>query len=234
MPQGTAVIANEAAQGCNRNDITRHGDNPVTGGLQKATHNDLWEHHMLAKGSSGSVNRLLRPHDVAAGDYGVLDRYSPRARRPGLTEVRPLPAGIEVTEADGGKTGFWPSVIGFLMEGLALCAVAMHPTMLYPPEPHPEPQKMLEPGEIWRRGPISLVSTTARKKAASVEGEQEANQAALAGKAVASADGNPDELEREIEKAVAALAKFDDRTLRDLGIPHRSQIERTVRYCHDC
>jgi hypothetical protein len=42
------------------------------------------------------------------------------------------------------------------------------------------------------------------------------------------------EHERKIEKAVAALAKLDDRTLRGLGIPHRSYIERTVRYCHDC
>jgi uncharacterized protein YjiS (DUF1127 family) len=40
--------------------------------------------------------------------------------------------------------------------------------------------------------------------------------------------------EREIEKAVAALAQLDDRTLRDIGIPHRSQIEQVVRYCRDC
>jgi hypothetical protein len=42
------------------------------------------------------------------------------------------------------------------------------------------------------------------------------------------------EFEREIKKAVAALAKFDDRTLRDMGIPHRSQIEQVVRFCRDC
>lgn len=40
--------------------------------------------------------------------------------------------------------------------------------------------------------------------------------------------------EREIRRAVAALAKFDDRTLRDIGIPHRSRIEQVIRYCHDC
>jgi uncharacterized protein YjiS (DUF1127 family) len=40
--------------------------------------------------------------------------------------------------------------------------------------------------------------------------------------------------EREIKKAVAALAKLDDRTLRDIGIPQRSQIEQVVRYCRDC
>jgi uncharacterized protein YjiS (DUF1127 family) len=40
--------------------------------------------------------------------------------------------------------------------------------------------------------------------------------------------------EREIKRAVAALAEFDDRTLRDIGIPSRSAIEQVVRYCRDC
>jgi uncharacterized protein YjiS (DUF1127 family) len=40
--------------------------------------------------------------------------------------------------------------------------------------------------------------------------------------------------EREIKKSVAALAGLDDQTLRDMGIPQRSQIEQAVRYCHDC
>ncbi|MEY9524000.1 uncharacterized protein YjiS (DUF1127 family) [Bradyrhizobium japonicum] len=40
--------------------------------------------------------------------------------------------------------------------------------------------------------------------------------------------------EREIRAAVAALMELDDRTLRDLGIHGRSEIEWAVRYCHDC
>ena len=40
--------------------------------------------------------------------------------------------------------------------------------------------------------------------------------------------------ERQIGKAVAALAEYDDRTLRDMGIPHRSQIEQLVRDGRDC
>jgi uncharacterized protein YjiS (DUF1127 family) len=40
--------------------------------------------------------------------------------------------------------------------------------------------------------------------------------------------------EREIRKTVSALAELDERTLRDIGIPHRSQIEQAVRYCRDC
>jgi hypothetical protein len=42
------------------------------------------------------------------------------------------------------------------------------------------------------------------------------------------------ERQRMIEQAVAALARLDDRTLLALGIAHRSHIEWTVRYCHDC
>jgi uncharacterized protein YjiS (DUF1127 family) len=36
--------------------------------------------------------------------------------------------------------------------------------------------------------------------------------------------------EREIKKAVAPLLELDDRTLRDIGIPDRSQIEHAARY----
>jgi uncharacterized protein YjiS (DUF1127 family) len=40
--------------------------------------------------------------------------------------------------------------------------------------------------------------------------------------------------EREIAAFVADLAELDDRTLRDIGIPHRSEIEQAVRYGRDC
>ena len=40
--------------------------------------------------------------------------------------------------------------------------------------------------------------------------------------------------EREIKSAVAALSKYDERTLRDLGIHGRADIEQMVRYCRDC
>jgi uncharacterized protein YjiS (DUF1127 family) len=39
--------------------------------------------------------------------------------------------------------------------------------------------------------------------------------------------------EREIRKAVAALATHDDRLLRDMGFPHRSQIEQVLRHGRD-
>ena len=40
--------------------------------------------------------------------------------------------------------------------------------------------------------------------------------------------------ERRIRRAVEALTLLDDRTLSDLGIPNRSEIEFTVRFCLEC
>jgi len=40
--------------------------------------------------------------------------------------------------------------------------------------------------------------------------------------------------QREIAALVADLVELDDRTLRDIGIPHRAQIEQVVRYGRDC
>jgi uncharacterized protein YjiS (DUF1127 family) len=40
--------------------------------------------------------------------------------------------------------------------------------------------------------------------------------------------------ECEIQRAVRALTEFEDHTLRDMGIPDRSQIEFTVRFCREC
>jgi len=40
--------------------------------------------------------------------------------------------------------------------------------------------------------------------------------------------------ELEIRKAVEALSKFDDQTLRDMGISSQLGLEYTVRYCRDC
>jgi len=63
--------------------------------------------------------------------------------------------------------------------------------------------------------------------------EREAGRTMRAGHAVAASNRSV-EREREIRKAVAALERLDDRTLLGLGIRHRSHIEQTVRYCHDC
>jgi hypothetical protein len=40
--------------------------------------------------------------------------------------------------------------------------------------------------------------------------------------------------ERDVRSTVAALSQFNDQTLRDMGIPSRSEIEQVVRFCYDC
>ena len=40
--------------------------------------------------------------------------------------------------------------------------------------------------------------------------------------------------EREIKRAVRALAEFEDQTLRAIGIRDHSQVEFTVRFCREC
>jgi hypothetical protein len=194
---------------------------------------------MLAKGSYGSANRVLRRHDVLIGDRsGITDKNALRAGRSAIADAKSTPAKIvKIREADCRKAGFWPSVVDLLMEGLALCAVSLHPTALFLMETDPDEQRIPQPDEVSpreRRGPTSPAPRIAGQGAVSLEVAYKTNQAALARDAIAVTDEGSHELERDIEKAVAALAKLDDRTLWDLGIPHRSHIERTVRYCHDC
>ncbi|RZN35723.1 hypothetical protein CWO90_02500 [Bradyrhizobium sp. Leo121] len=42
------------------------------------------------------------------------------------------------------------------------------------------------------------------------------------------------ENERDVRRAVRALAALDDQTLRELGIRDRSHVEFTVRFCREC
>ena len=123
----------------------------------------------------------------------------------GPAEPDSLPAVIaSITEADRGKPAFWLSVVDFFVEGLAACGTSLHPVMFFMEQPVS----------------LDLERGTARRTPA--------------GYGVTSADDSSRKREREIGKAVAALEKLDDRTLHGLGIRHRSHIEQTVRYCHDC
>jgi uncharacterized protein YjiS (DUF1127 family) len=142
---------------------------------------------------------------------------------------------VSGNEADGRKTAFWSSVLNYVIESFALYAASIHPVALFPVEPRPHRRDMAHSGQVFRpgrRGLLTLVSTTASPEASWRRPEPTTSPAPPAGCAIDLVGATQREV--EIEKAVAALAEFDDRTLRDLGIPHRSLIERTVRYCHDC
>ncbi len=189
---------------------------------------------MLAKHSSGSENEFIRRHDVASDDSSIADKNSTPARRLALAGEKPLPT-VMMAVADCQKTGFWSLVFNYLIEGFALYGASLHPTAFFPVEMHPDERKVPTPREIslrkWRT-PKYLISPTASQGTASPGFDHNPDQTTPAGSALASADQSL--RERQIQKAVAAMVKLDDLTLRNLGIPHRSYIEQTVRYCHDC
>jgi hypothetical protein len=130
-------------------------------------------------------------------------------------------------EANVRETTFWSAVLDYVIESFALYAASIHPVAFYPVEPRPDQRNMPQSGQVsrpGRRGVLTLVSTTTPGP------ETSSTRKARSGIGFAG----DREREREIARAVAALAKLDDRTLRELGIPHRSGIEQAVRYCHDC
>jgi hypothetical protein len=102
------------------------------------------------------------------------------------------------------EPAFWSSVVDFFVEGLATCGTSQHPVMFFTEQP------------------------------VLLDLEREAGRTMPARYAVAAAEDGWVKRERQIEKAVAALERLDDRTLHGLGIRHRSHIEQTVRFCHDC
>jgi hypothetical protein len=145
------------------------------------------------------------------------------------------PYEVSADEADGRKAVFWSSVVDYVIDSFALYASSIHPVVLFPVVPQPDQQNMPQPRQVSRhepRGFLTLVSTTGGESPSSPRPEPETSPAPPAGYATGFAGDS--QRERKIKKAVAALAELDDRTLRDLGIPHRSHIEQTVRYCHDC
>jgi uncharacterized protein YjiS (DUF1127 family) len=160
---------------------------------------------MLVKRSTQSANRNVGPYEVSGN------------------------------VADGQKAAVWSAVVDYVIESFALYASSIHPVVLFPVVPQPDQQDIPQPRQVSRherRGFLTLVSTTGCQGPSSLRPEPATSPAPPAGNAIGFAGESQREL--KIKKAVAALAELDDRTLRDLGIPHRSHIEQTVRYCHDC
>jgi uncharacterized protein YjiS (DUF1127 family) len=180
--------------------------------------------------SSGSLNGVsLRDNRSIAHENRS---WAPRLD---LTDVKSLPA---MTRADRRNTGPWPSIFAFLTEGFALYAASYGPygallndTATSPAEASARQPEKISPLE--RRKFISIVPPSAGPGVTAPEREISRNWLAKPWRAIASRRAHW-RRQREIKKAVAALTKFDDGTLRDIGIPHRSQIEQVVRYCRDC
>lgn len=179
--------------------------------------------------------------------------------RPDLGDGKIHVVGPESTnEANGPSLSLWSVVFTYLMEGFVLYGASVHPNA-FPIELFRTGDNVSKPDEIFQpRGLRAVAASSANaEEVATPPREQPSGNAA-----VASADAGFLESdgvkpagvvrrsarrlwnliagvrahwrrEREIKRAVYALAEFDDRTLRDMGIRDRCQIERTVRHGRD-
>jgi hypothetical protein len=177
--------------------------------------------------ATGVAKRYDDPRDGSLRD-GSLEAGRSRPMRQPDSENKPLARVTTAASATDRKpTGFWSLLISSLMEGLALYGASVHAVMLFPAEPDPGEEQSPAPRDVavrrWR-GPIRVISSSQDAASTRIDRVMPAGFTSV----------NRSKREREIQKATAALATLDDRTLLNLGIPHRSYIEQTVRYCHDC
>ncbi len=184
---------------------------------------------MLENHLPGSATGAVKRNDVP-GDEGIRTGRSGPMPRPRSENVKPLPT--EASAIDRKPNGFWSLLISSLMDGLAFYGASVHSMAFIPAELHPGEHQSLAPSDIaicrWR-GPVRVISSRVPRDTASTRFDRNADRATRE----VAFEGRS-KREREIQKAAVALAKLDDGILRSLGIPHRSYIEETVRYCHDC
>lgn len=136
-----------------------------------------------------------------------------------------LPNAAEPVMAEAGRSGepSWSAVFAWIMEGFLLYGASLHPNAVFPVELLPQERDIPQPVALAPpRGPGPAASAGVIRRAAR-----------RSRKFVAGAWAQWCR-ERQIKRAVSALSEFDDRTLRDMGIPTRSRIEHVVRYCRDC
>jgi uncharacterized protein YjiS (DUF1127 family) len=146
-----------------------------------------------------------------------------------------------ITRAGNAPTSLWWSVLASFAEGFGAYGVALYPTGDIPVQAilvarkeslqHPRSRELTATGHE-----TDLLSENIRLGSGSARGARppwHRNLLALIYDTAAALWAHW-RREREIKRAVVALAQFDDRTLRDMGIASRSEIEHVVRYCHDC
>ncbi|MGO4511932.1 DUF1127 domain-containing protein [Bradyrhizobium sp. 2TAF36] len=193
---------------------------------------------------------LDRANWVARSDGRGMVRLGAIAARHRAPDIA-SPPDVPPAGQDQPVTTFWWAVFASLMEGFALYGAALHPTAAAPVQAMLEatrdcrsPSAGREPAE--KRGNDGAdnngndnngnIVRLDRAEPRDARLERSWNRLGSLGATLGTLMDLPAHWrrEREIRKAVAALMEFDDRTLRDLGISGRSDIERVVRYCRDC
>ena len=233
-----------AALDCNRNPFPRDGDDAVTASLQISPANSLWENIMLKSNSSQNADRVARLYDAGNGEAGNVLSDS-RGVACGSRNLNSRPAAMPaVTESDRPNPALWWSVFNCFMEGFAIYGASVHPAAAFPVEAVLKTGKGLEPGSATReQATIEHDTFVLSENRDVVElGRVPASDACRSSRwhwltSLCQPVGTLWTYwrrEQQLRNAVTALAELDDRTLRDIGIPHRSQIEQAVRYCRDC
>jgi len=214
----------------------------------------MWEHIM--SNSAESANRMATRYNGQGREFRLGARektcaareYPAHSLRLDSLEMSPQPSAMPVmNRLDRGDTSSGPSVLAFFIEGFALCGASycnlLHAIATSPVESvsiESESENLSVPE---RRRSIAIVASSMSPKSMSL-----AQSCSL--RSFTDGPGLRDWLtspcstvasrwaqwrrEREIKKAATALLALDDRTLRDIGIPHRSELEQVVRYCFDC
>ena len=206
---------------------------------------------MMATQFSRTANDFRRRNDFPGDSGGTVDKHPTRTARIGSAGARAptvilavpdtFPAVIVARpDTEQPKTTFWASALDYLIESLGLCGAALGGVALLPlafVEPATGKENLSQPREIHsgeRRAVTTLIPPGAIRPAASPKPDRQSDHVTAAGYVISLSDDSSDERERKIKTTVAALTELDDRTLLDMGVPHRSQIEQVVRYCLDC
>ena len=206
---------------------------------------------MLKEHASLHVNRFAGLDDPRknAAVCAVLSNDSCIARQPAAARSASesgAAATSTIARAGDVPTSLWWSVLASFAEGFGAYGVALYPTADLPVQESLWAREEL----LQRHGERNSTATAPEYEAGLLSKNRNIIQLGRS----AALDARPQwrrnllaliydagaalwahwRREREIKRAVAALAEFDDRTLRDIGISSRAEIEQVVRYCHDC
>jgi uncharacterized protein YjiS (DUF1127 family) len=195
---------------------------------------------MLKNSSSEFKNRIHRLHnpseDVPHGRHVAGEGPTPATRR-GLPNPNAIGKNPTAAEASSSSPSwlFTFSLEGFFLQGSFLQGLA-----LYGATPYLEGLLCFDDvsanEQVPRPSAAPVAASLAGPELGAAVGSSllDPNRRILSLAAAAGWLWERWRREREIRRAVDALAKLDDRTLRDIGIPDRSQIDRVVRFCRDC
>ncbi|MCC8935529.1 DUF1127 domain-containing protein [Bradyrhizobium sp. Arg68] len=188
--------------------------------------------HVARIPQAGGIIRAIRSADRGPGRLPPHGAHSTHAVAP-------------VEQPDRSAVGWWLAALAFFIEGCAMYGASIYPGAEFPVPSAPASATARKPrsARVQQLPAIEQASSQLLENSVTV---------GLGG--AVSADPRPQRRwswlssiggtvaaiwrywrrEWAVQTAVAALAEYDDRTLRDMGICGQSDIERVVRQSGDC